>query len=282
MIGFFDELPRWREAWIVTGTAVLLSFCFTAPLYLLIFGFDDHFWGIMILAIMVPWAVGIPLSWYMANQRVRLASTARRLQATEEELREANIMLAHKANYDGMTGLPNREHFFDRSEEVRAASANSIFLMLDVDNFKQINDSFGHPQGDEALVLLARSFRKILRKGDLIGRIGGEEFGVLLPDTSEVEGQIIGELIRHEVEHIKFEPHPGIRYVITISIGLTNAASHQQRSLLMRNADAALFEAKRRGRNRVVMFEPGMRTRRRPSPEILHNDIGADLTAISR
>lgn len=282
MIGFFDELPRWREAWIVTGTAVLLSFCFSAPLYLVIFGFDDHFWGTMVLAIVVPWGVGIPLSWYMANQRVRLASTAKRLKTTEAELRSANVQLAHKANYDGMTGLPNREHFFDRSEEIRTSSSDCVMLMLDVDNFKQINDSFGHSQGDEALMLLAQSFRKILREGDLIGRIGGEEFGILLPDTSEIEGQIIGELIRHEVENIKFEPRPGVRYVMTISIGITNAATHQERSLLMRNADAALFEAKRRGRNRVVMFEPGMRLRLRPKHEVLLGGTETDIQSISR
>lgn len=282
MTGFFDELPRWREAWIVTGTAVLLSFCFTAPLYLMLFGFDDHFWGIMVLAIVVPWGVGIPLSWYMANQRVRLASTAKRLKAAEEELRTANITLAHKANFDGMTGLPNRDHFFARTEEIRASSRNSIMLMLDVDNFKQINDSFGHPQGDEALILLAQSFLKILRKGDLVGRIGGEEFGILLPDTSEVEGKIIGELIRHEVEHINYEPRPGVRYVITISIGITNAAPDQERSVLMRNADAALFEAKRRGRNRVVLFEPGMRLRLRPTYDTQHGETETEIPSISR
>lgn len=281
MIGFFDELPQWREAWILTGTAVLLSFGLTAPLYLLVFGLDDRFWGIMMLAIVVPWGVGIPISSYMANQRAKLSGTAKRLKVKEEELQAANKLLAHKANYDGMTGLPNREHFFDRSEEIRAASKNSVMLMLDVDNFKQINDSFGHPMGDEALVLLARSFRKILRKNDLIGRIGGEEFGVLLPDTSIAEGQIIGELIRHEVEHIKFEPQPGVFYTMTISIGLTNASPHQERPILMRNADAALFEAKRRGRNRVVMFEPNMRSRKPTSP-IADGNMKPDLAAISR
>jgi diguanylate cyclase (GGDEF)-like protein len=282
MLGFFDEMPRWRETWILTGMAVLLSFFITGPLYLLVFGFDDHFWGIMVLAIVVPWGVGTPLSWYMANQRARLSRTAKRLQATEEELRSANIMLEHKANYDGMTGLPNREHFFKRTEEIRASSSNCVLLMLDVDNFKQINDSYGHPLGDEALILLARSFRKILRKGDLIGRIGGEEFGILLPDTSEAEGQIIGELIRHEIEHIKFEPRPGVLHVMTISIGLTNAAPHHERPFLMRNADAALFEAKRRGRNRVVMFEPGMSSKPRPFHDIAHAGFEADLTSISR
>lgn len=282
MFGFFDQLPRWREVWIITGFAVLLSFVITAPLYLLIFGFDDHFWGIMILAIVVPWGVGIPLAWYMAGQREILSNTAKRLKQTQKKLRKVNGLLAHKANVDGMTGLPNREHFFDRVEEVRSNKSNSILMMLDVDNFKRINDNFGHPVGDEALSLLARSFRKILRKDDLVGRIGGEEFGILLPDTSEAEGQIIGEMIRHEIEHVKFEPRPGIRHVMTISIGLTNADPHQERPLLMRNADAALFEAKRRGRNRVVLFEPGMRSKPRPSYDIAHDDSEASRTAISR
>ncbi len=282
MTDFFEDLPRWREVWIITGVAVLLSFIVTGSLYLAIFGYDQRFWGAMILAILVPWGVGVPLSWYMSEQRAKWSSTAKRLTKAEEKLREANSLLAHKANYDGMTGLPNRAHFFDRIEKARAASADSVLLMIDVDNFKQINDNFGHPVGDDALTLLARSFRKILRKDDLVGRIGGEEFGILLPDTSEAEGQIIGEMVRHEVEHIKFEPRAGVRHVMTVSIGLTNAAPHQERSLPMRNVDAALFEAKRRGRNQVVMFEPGMRAKPRPSHDIAHDDLGAGLASISR
>ncbi|MEM9422549.1 MAG: GGDEF domain-containing protein, partial [Pseudomonadota bacterium] len=142
--------------------------------------------------------------------------------------------------------------------------------------------SFGHSKGDEALILLAQTFRKILREDDLIGRIGGEEFGILLPDTSEVEGQVIGELIRHEVENIIFEPRQGVRYVMTISIGITNATKNQERSLLMRNADAALFEAKRRGRNQAVMFEPGMRLRLRSKHQVLMGGTETDIQSISR
>ena len=282
MTGYFDNMPQWREVWIVTAVAVLLSFFVTGSLYLSLFGYDDRFWSAMVLAIVVPWGVSIPLSWYMSDQRAKLSRTAKRLMEAEEELQKANNELKRRANYDGLTGLPNREYFFDRIERIRAAQTSSILMMLDVDNFKQINDSFGHPVGDEALTLLARAFRKILRKDDVVGRIGGEEFGILLPDTSEAEGQIIGEMIRHEVENTKFEPRENIRHVMTVSIGITNAAPHQQRSLMMRNADAALFEAKRRGRNKVVMFEPGMRSKRRPLADIAAEQVAQGLHSISR
>jgi len=264
MTGFFDKLPQWREVLIVTGFAVVLSFFVTGSLYLVLFGMDDRFWQAMALAILVPWAVGIPLSWYMSKQRILLFAASKKLEKAESELRALNKKLTHKAQYDAMTGLPNRETFFDRMEEVRACNDQSILLMIDVDHFKNINDSYGHLIGDQALILMSKALRRILRKDDLVGRIGGEEFGILLPDTSESEGQIIGEMIRHEIEATPFEPHEGIRHVITISIGLTSAAPHHERANLLRNSDTALFAAKRRGRNQVVMYEPGMRSKPRP------------------
>ncbi len=254
----------WRQTGILSAIATLLSFAITGALYLAVFGLDDRFWKALTLALVVPWGIAIPLSLYMAKQRVRLIGITRRLKSTQRELRQINKRLEHKASIDAMTGLPNREAFFDRIDEERMRRDNNILMIIDVDHFKNINDSFGHPIGDKALILLAKVFRRILRKDDLVGRIGGEEFGVLLSDTSDAEGHIIGEMIRHEIENMVFEPHKGVRHVITVSIGLTGAAPHHERALLMRNADTALFEAKRRGRNRVISFEPGMRTKPRP------------------
>ena len=265
---------------MITGTAVLLSVFVTGLLYSAVFGFDDRFWPALAFSMIITTVVGVPISWTRSLQREKLYQLASRLRETQRELRQVNSSLKQKANYDGMTGLPNREHFFKRIEGLRAECQNSVLLMIDVDHFKNINDSFGHPVGDEALILLAKVFRKILRKDDLVGRIGGEEFGILLPDTSEAEGQIIGEMIRHEIESTKFEPRQGIRHVITVSIGLTHAAPHHDRSHLMRNADTALFEAKRRGRNQVVLFEPGMRSKPRPSFDQVVVPVDSKLTSI--
>ena len=166
-----------------------------------------------------------------------------------------------------MTGLLNRDGFFTRLDQMRADEMANVLMIVDVDHFKNINDSFGHPIGDQALILLSKIFRKILRENDLIGRIGGEEFGIFLHNTSASEGQIIGEMIRYEIENTVFEPHHNMRHVITVSIGVTDVAPHQERSTLMVNADTALFSAKRSGRNRVVLFEPGMRSKPRPVHE---------------
>lgn len=224
------------------------------------------------MGFVIPWIIGIPLGWYMAKQRKKLIVTANRLRETQDQLKQANKSLTYKANFDGMTGLPNREFFFDQLKGLEAARQDSVLMIIDVDHFKQINDSFGHPVGDRALTLLASVFRKILRRNDIVGRIGGEEFGILLPDASEAEGQIIGEMIRYEIENTVFEPHEGVRHVITVSIGISSALSPHDSSKLMRNADKALFEAKRTGRNKVMLFEPGMRSTPRP-----HYDKAQDL-----
>ena len=226
-----------RQTATIAAIAVLLSFTITGSLYLLFFGLDGRFWQAMTMAIVVPWGISIPLGFHMSKQRYKLIGLTNRLKDAQMKLREANKKLELRANFDGMTGL------------------------LDVDHFKNINDSFGHPVGDQALNLLGKIFRKILRKNDIAGRIGGEEFGIFLPDTSAREGQIIGEMVRYEIENLVFEPYHNMRHVITVSIGVTDIAPHQERSALMENADAALFAAKRRGRNQVVMFEPGMRAK---------------------
>ncbi len=254
-----------RETAVIGALSTILSFLVVGGMYAAVFGIDDRFWDSMTIAIIAPWMISFPLAWYMANHRLRLVEMAERLREAREQLSDVNKQLVRKANYDGMTNLPNREWFFDRLDEVRKDRDNNILMIIDVDHFKHINDSFGHPIGDKALILLSNVFRKILRKDDLVGRIGGEEFGVFLPDTSEAEGQIIGEMIRHEVESTAFEPHQGVRHVITVSIGLTPAPTHFERPQMMRNADSALFEAKRRGRNRVLLFEPGMRAKPRPA-----------------
>ena len=163
-----------------------------------------------------------------------------------------------------MTGLLSRDSFFSQLDKKLVDEKTSVLMIVDVDHFKNINDNFGHPIGDQALVLLGKIFRKTLRENDLVGRIGGEEFGIFLPETSTAEGQIIGEIVRHEIENTIFEPYHNMRHVITVSIGMTDVAPRQQRAALMGNADTALFTAKRSGRNQVVLFEPGMRAKPRP------------------
>ena len=262
-----SNLSPIRQTAIISAIAVLLSFTFTGALYLIFFGMDDRFWPSMNMSIIIPWGITIPLGLYMSKQRFKLVGLTNRLKETQTKLRRANKALEQRANFDGMTGLLNRDGFFTRLDQMRADEMANVLMIVDVDHFKNINDSFGHPIGDQALILLSKIFRKILRENDLIGRIGGEEFGIFLHNTSASEGQIIGEMIRYEIENTVFEPHHNMRHVITVSIGVTDVAPHQERSTLMVNADTALFSAKRSGRNRVVLFEPGMRSKPRPVHE---------------
>lgn len=259
-----SSLSPVRQTANISAIAALLSVTFTAGSYLLFFGMDNRFWPAVNMSLLIPLVITIPLGFYMAKQRFKLVCLTNRLKETQTKLRTANKVLEQRANFDGLTGLLGRESFFDQLDKMRADQATSVLMIVDADHFKNINDNFGHPVGDQALMLLGKIFRKTLRRNDLVGRIGGEEFGIFLPDTSAPEGQIIGEIIRHEIENTIFEPYRNMRHVITVSIGVTDISQHQQRAAILRNADTALFTAKRCGRNQVVLFEPGMRAKPRP------------------
>tara|TARA_R110000824_G_scaffold284849_1_gene473070 strand:- start:149 stop:997 length:849 start_codon:yes stop_codon:yes gene_type:complete len=262
-----SNLSPVRQTAIISAIAALLSVMFTGTVYLVFFGVDNRFWAALNMALLIPWAITIPLGLHMSKQRFKLVGLTNRLTEAQSKLRDANRALERRANFDGMTGLLSRDSFFNQLEQMRAGEKANVLMIVDVDHFKTINDNFGHPIGDQALILLGKVFRKTLRQQDLVGRIGGEEFGIFLPETSAAEGQIIGEIIRHEIENTIFQPCHNMRHVITVSIGVTDVAAHHQRAAMLGNADTALFTAKRCGRNRVVLFEPGMRAKPRPTQE---------------
>ena len=156
---------------------------------------------------------------------------------------------------DPLTGLLNRRYIEARlAEEVKRSNRHGFpmsFMMLDVDHFKSYNDQFGHPAGDEALKLVANVVRDTLRGADVAARFGGEEFSILLPQTTSDEAIAIGERIRHNIEHAKFHHRK-----VTASIGVASCSAELCISAdLVSAADRALYEAKRRGRNRVLAFE---------------------------
>jgi diguanylate cyclase (GGDEF)-like protein len=156
---------------------------------------------------------------------------------------------------DALTGLLNRRYIEARLvEEIKRSNRHGFpmsFMMLDVDNFKSYNDTFGHPAGDEALKMVGHVIRETLRSADVAARFGGEEFSILLPQTKGDEAIAIAERIRHNLETADF-PH---RHV-TASIGVASCSAELCVSTdLVAAADRALYEAKRRGRNRVQEFE---------------------------
>ena len=139
-------------------------------------------------------------------------------------------------------------------EEIKRSNRHGFpmsFMMLDVDHFKSYNDEYGHPAGDVALKIVGHVIRETLRGADVAARFGGEEFAILLPQTTAEEAAAIAERIRHNVEHADF-PHRRV----TLSIGVASCSAELCSSAdLVSAADKALYEAKRQGRNRVRAFE---------------------------
>jgi diguanylate cyclase (GGDEF)-like protein len=156
---------------------------------------------------------------------------------------------------DPLTGLLNRRYIEERlMEEVKRSTRHGFpmsFMMLDVDHFKSYNDAYGHPAGDEALKLVGHVIRETLRGADVAARFGGEEFSILLPQTTSEEAAAIAERIRSNIETANFQYRR-----VTASIGIASCSAELCVSTdVVAAADKALYEAKNTGRNRVLSFE---------------------------
>jgi len=156
---------------------------------------------------------------------------------------------------DPLTGLTNRRYLEKRLDEEIDRSKRHRFpmslMMLDVDEFKSYNDSFGHPAGDAALKIVAGILNDAVRGEDVAARYGGEEFSILLPQTTSVEAAAIAERIRRQIEKTEF---PKRR--VTVSIGIASSANETgSPEELINAADSALYEAKNQGRNNVQIFD---------------------------
>lgn len=163
--------------------------------------------------------------------------------------------LTRLATTDGMTGLYNRRHFLTLANcewaRARRYKRPTAFLMVDIDHFKSINDSFGHHAGDEIIIHLANIARHGKRDCDLLARIGGEEFALMLPETDLPKALVAAERLRKEVSaNLLVVDSRSIP--VTVSIGVASSVEAMKDiSDLMKAADAALYAAKRAGRNRV-------------------------------
>jgi diguanylate cyclase (GGDEF)-like protein len=178
-----------------------------------------------------------------------------RLAAVAVERWQQIAELKRLATTDLLTGLCNRAHFMDSAEvELRRAdrfNRDLSVLMLDIDFFKRINDQHGHAAGDEALRSFSRVLIRETRVVDLLGRIGGEEFTVVLPETGREEASLIAERLRKAVEKASFVFHHSAPISFTVSIGVALLQAGDCLDSLLARADKALYLAKHSGRNRV-------------------------------
>lgn len=237
------------KATLVTALVVALSQIFSFSIRLASGQSFTAF--VFLMNSIMPVLTGFPISVYIFIQNAKLKKTT-------DDLTEANRLLQIRADTDSMTGLLNRNAFLDTIKQLNKTSRQSALLVIDADNFKNINDVYGHQAGDKALTAIVDALRMPLRQNDIIGRIGGEEFAVFLPDTEIKPALKIAEQLRYAVESIEFHPAEEQDYPLSISIGLTLSAPAYTTSQLMRMADQSLYQAKANGRNQIVVNQEGL------------------------
>ncbi|BCP54207.1 diguanylate cyclase [Kaistia sp. 32K] len=171
--------------------------------------------------------------------------------------------LDHAVSMDGLTNILARRAFLERSGALLARPQYNLFsgvavLMIDIDHFKQVNDLHGHAVGDAVLIAVTDAIGGELRRNDLFGRIGGEEFAVTLPDITRQDAIAMAERLRHVIERLLIPAGAGPALRTTISIGIVHRVRYPSGGVIemLPLADAALYQAKARGRNRIVCHAP--------------------------
>ena len=206
--------------------------------------------------------IGLVLSFILWHGHVRNLRQREYLRQQRLELEEKNRQLEYLAGHDPLTGLFNRRQFdqlvgMELSRAARQPAPISL-LMVDLDHFKFINDRYGHPLGDEVIRHTASLLRNYTRTGDSVARLGGEEFLLLLPDTSQPQARVIAEKVRRLLEETPLPMKDGLLY-LTASFGIAclEAGVPGTYEGLYAAADKALYKAKASGRNRVEVIELG-------------------------
>jgi diguanylate cyclase (GGDEF)-like protein len=201
--------------------------------------------------------------WRMVSVSHEIARNLLYIMA--ERVRYSNLLIAdslemqhkyqHFATTDALTGLHNRgwmDDAFDR--EIKRSERDQLplsLIMIDVDDFKKYNDDYGHLAGDQVLITVAEAIRSPLRPNDLVARFGGEEFAVLLPETTLDNAKIIAERLRDNVSKADLGKLENVQLPkVTISLGVTGRQPEYSLDMMIASADVALYHAKRNGKNR--------------------------------
>lgn len=198
--------------------------------------------------------LGEELSTLYTDLEARVAERTAQLEDTRRQLE-------HLALHDPLTGLANRTVLMDRIGQAMAradrGAAVPAVLVLDLDGFKTVNDSFGHAVGDGLLVEVAQRLRRVSRRTDTVARLGGDEFAIVVDGDPQRVLSVAERVLDALRDPVTVEGHP---CWATASIGVRFAVRGQDADLLLRDADTAMYAAKARGRGRYAVYEPGMHT----------------------
>lgn len=246
------------RAGVTSTVAVIFSLC-VFSLERLIIGvpFDTLD---LIEVLLIPVVVAFPISSYIFVQSEKLqqaydelAKLHADMQIAHRDLAAASAAVGYAQSHDLMTGLLNREHFLKVLESAYQRKAHDVFLLVDADDFKFVNDRLGHSQGDEVLRSMAVRIQKTVRPGDIVGRVGSEEFGILLKDASAGTAADIAEAIRHSVEDITTDVLDGSQMRLSASIGGAVLSDHLgEVTDVLAHVERCVSQAKLTGRNRIA------------------------------
>jgi diguanylate cyclase (GGDEF)-like protein len=249
MIRLLAKMGRANTVSIITLIAVLASLGATLVAVTLLNhqGFGLHAEIAAKLAVCIALVVALPITWFLVDLLLRV-------HRVEQEMRSL-------ASYDSLTGLLSRHAFFDNANNYVSLAQREhrpfSVMIIDLDHFKLINDRYGHPAGDAVLKLFADVTNSVARRSDIVGRLGGEEFAVVLPSTTAAEALEFSQRMHTAINKAVLTFNDSaIRY--TASIGLTGSETDSGDSVddLLARADLALYQAKRSGRNQTAIYDP--------------------------
>lgn len=204
-------------------------------------------------------AIGAIVSWRTAYLRRRQGDLEKQIAERTADLRAANERLGQLARTDPLTGCASRRHFMEQARDMIALAGRHrtplSLTIFDLDDFKQVNDSHGHPGGDAVLAMTGLIIAREVRSTDLVGRIGGEEFALLMPHTGIAEARSLADRLREAIGANAIDVD-GASVHITASMGVAELQAGEDFDSLYARADAALYVAKETGRNRVETISP--------------------------
>jgi len=210
----------------------------------------------ILIAIIVISGMILILLFVILNRYRMKKKISEKLEEKNKELQKAYKQLDHLARTDPLTNLSNRRDMLEKLEYEKHRSRRSkvpfVLIMADIDDFKYINDNYGHDAGDYVLVKLSNLMRNIIRKQDIIARWGGEEFLLFLPETDIFGGKILAEKIRKHIGNTKFE-FKGKKIPVSVTFGVSEYNNKLSLDECITKADKALYEGKRKGKNCVIL-----------------------------